>query len=341
MESLHVNQAELFEALTEITINIMKDSADRKTSAYFKRRLETLDAYWTDYKYNHDRLLTEESRSHTYFTNRKYEQAEEVYKKTKVFINQQYQDVLMRSKMEQPSGTSGQQQQSSYQVDQYEAAARLERGGILGVEQGCIIKTDTFTAHSHYEGLSNINIKNLILVPVIEPINHIIDVGISIPQIQNETISDDKDLEDIKKQIRFLKANENLPQQVSVHDIHHYTTFYVVVGAALVVSAVLVVRRIRTRRVTRQAARVALESSQVAARSTANQVLAAAGPSSPSSVDQIYSEVQCNKDQCEKSVNLKVFVDKVCIDPPRDAFVLIILNSPSRESRLAINQAIN
>ncbi|VVD05321.1 unnamed protein product [Leptidea sinapis] len=162
MESLHANQAELFEALTKITINIKKDSADRKTSAYFKRRLETLEAYWADYKYNHDRRPTT-SRSHTYFTNRKYEQAEEVYKKTKVFINQQYQDVLMRSKMEQPSGTSGQQQQSSYQVINNTSMAtivpiadyvaiNLKKDSYSTISihdiKSCLSDTDTFLCYS-------------------------------------------------------------------------------------------------------------------------------------------------------------------------------------------------
>lgn len=116
MESLHANQAELSEAMRKLATNIKKDSTDRKSVDYFKRRSETLEQYWSDYQYNHDRLNTEESKSHPYFTQRNFEQAEELYRSTKTLINKQYQDLLKRMKLES-CDASGRHQEFSQQGD--------------------------------------------------------------------------------------------------------------------------------------------------------------------------------------------------------------------------------
>ncbi|KAH9639102.1 hypothetical protein HF086_009071 [Spodoptera exigua] len=111
MEGLHTNQDELYTAIQKLAINIKKDSADRKTSDYFKRRLDTLNQYWSDYQYNHDRLLSEESRTHPYFIGRTYEKAKELYISTKALINQQHQGLLMKIKEAQQEGSTQEEQE--------------------------------------------------------------------------------------------------------------------------------------------------------------------------------------------------------------------------------------
>ncbi|KAF9410048.1 hypothetical protein HW555_010765, partial [Spodoptera exigua] len=97
--------------IQKLAINIKKDSPDRKTSDYFKRRLDTLNQYWSDYQYNHDRLLSEESRTHPYFTGRTYEKAKELYISTKALINQQHQGLLMKIKEAQQEGSTQEEQE--------------------------------------------------------------------------------------------------------------------------------------------------------------------------------------------------------------------------------------
>ncbi|XP_026740536.1 uncharacterized protein LOC113502962 isoform X1 [Trichoplusia ni] len=118
MEDIHANQAEIFEAMTKLSANIKKDSFSRKVGDYFKRRLETLESYWAEFQYNHDRLCTEESRSHPYFLNNEYERAAELYRSVKALINQQQgltkagqsvvsdQEEKLQQREGQPSGTS-------------------------------------------------------------------------------------------------------------------------------------------------------------------------------------------------------------------------------------------
>ncbi|KAJ8714023.1 hypothetical protein PYW08_007643 [Mythimna loreyi] len=141
---------------------------------------------------------------------------------------------------------------------------QLVKAGILGVEHNCLIKTESLTVYSHNEGLSTLDIKPSYKLPEIEPINHMIDVGIPTTLTQNYSLlASNNELDDIKKQLHILKASENLPHQLSYHDIHHYTVLYVVIGVVLVVGAVILVRRLRNRRVASLAvARASLHTPQ-------------------------------------------------------------------------------
>lgn len=110
MEAIYQNQQELYVAISKMVTNIKKDSADRKSVDYFKRRLDTLESYWGEYQYNHDRLSTEGSRSHDYFMRGEYEKTYELYKLSKAFMNEQYQ-LFLKNRLGEQANTSNPQKE--------------------------------------------------------------------------------------------------------------------------------------------------------------------------------------------------------------------------------------
>ncbi|KAH9639100.1 hypothetical protein HF086_009069 [Spodoptera exigua] len=158
---------------------------------------------------------------------------------------------------------------------------QLIKAGILGVEHDCLIKTESFTVYSRNEGFSTLDIKPSLKLPEIEPINHIINAGISTPLIENNTLlSSNEELDEIKKQLRILKASEKLPNQISYHDIHHYTAFYVMIGVVMVIGAGFMIRRLHHRRsASLEVARVAMASLQATQHVTSARAESGASPS--------------------------------------------------------------
>lgn len=57
IENLITNQNEVIEAMQQLFRNFKKDPADRKTPTYFKKRLETIEAYWTEFQTNHVKFV--------------------------------------------------------------------------------------------------------------------------------------------------------------------------------------------------------------------------------------------------------------------------------------------
>lgn len=87
-------QSMIYDNIVKLSINIKKDSADRKTADYFKRRLSTLESYWQECQFNHDRIQTEISKTHPYFIEQQYEKIYQTYEATKNMINEQYQRLV-------------------------------------------------------------------------------------------------------------------------------------------------------------------------------------------------------------------------------------------------------
>lgn len=87
------NQRELYENIKKIGINIKKDGWDRKNLDYFKRRMQMLENLWSEFQFNHDRLSTEVSAGHPYFTSDLYNTALMCYKEVKELILQQNQQL--------------------------------------------------------------------------------------------------------------------------------------------------------------------------------------------------------------------------------------------------------
>ncbi|CAF4958511.1 unnamed protein product [Pieris macdunnoughi] len=79
MEDILAIQQQLVDAVDKLYINFKKDGAERKTPDYIRRRLETLEQYFTDIHNNHMTLLSFSDQSHEYFTFNKYEQIKKKY----------------------------------------------------------------------------------------------------------------------------------------------------------------------------------------------------------------------------------------------------------------------
>lgn len=97
MSDMIETQSIIYESIVKLGINLKKDSADRKTVDYFKRKLNTLEQYWNDYQVNHERIEMEVTKTDPYFTNREYEKTSKAYESTKALIHQQYQLRFMKA----------------------------------------------------------------------------------------------------------------------------------------------------------------------------------------------------------------------------------------------------
>lgn len=86
MEDILATQRQLIEAINGLHSNFKKDGAERKTSDYLRRRLATLEQYYTEFHNNHMTLLSFGDKSHTYFSTNQYDQITEKYKLIKSTI---------------------------------------------------------------------------------------------------------------------------------------------------------------------------------------------------------------------------------------------------------------
>lgn len=79
MEDLLENQQQIIEAIEKIATNFGKDSSDRKTADYIRKRVETLDKYWAEFQQNHNKLCSISQKTSDYFTNNAYENTNRKY----------------------------------------------------------------------------------------------------------------------------------------------------------------------------------------------------------------------------------------------------------------------
>lgn len=101
MESLYFIQSEIAESITKLLVNFKKDSVERKTLDYCKRKLELLEKYWTDFQVNHEKILPFEQTNHKYFTKSEFESTNQLYLTAKGLISQ-YKEELMQHDQKSP-----------------------------------------------------------------------------------------------------------------------------------------------------------------------------------------------------------------------------------------------
>lgn len=145
IENLITNQNEVIEAMQQLFRNFKKDPADRKTPTYFKKRLETLEAYWTEFQTNHVKLCAFEERNYTYFSENYYEKAKTIYNQVKTTIQQTKSELYIMEAAPQnlttqasETGTSG---ESSFPYQQ-QKQSKLEKTTDQTVSQGNASKTE-------------------------------------------------------------------------------------------------------------------------------------------------------------------------------------------------------
>lgn len=86
MEDLLISQHQLINAIDHLLVNFKKDGPERKTVDYIKRRLSTLDGYWTDFQTHHAKLLEIGDKTHSYFVNNQYEITQNKYTSVRAII---------------------------------------------------------------------------------------------------------------------------------------------------------------------------------------------------------------------------------------------------------------
>ncbi|KAI5635873.1 baculovirus F protein domain-containing protein [Phthorimaea operculella] len=124
---------------------------------------------------------------------------------------------------------------------------QVQKAGIIGFEQDCVIKGDDFTVFSHNNKRIETKMSADLYIPDIAPINHIINV--SVPLIEmNSTSEQSSEITKIGKQIEQMKSETPLPETLSYHDIHQFTAIYILMIGCMVASTVYVVRCVRRRR---------------------------------------------------------------------------------------------
>ncbi|CAH0687986.1 unnamed protein product [Spodoptera exigua] len=114
---------------------------------------------------------------------------------------------------------------------------QLSKSGVITMGDSCVIKDRMFTIYAH-KSLSN-TIKTKIDVMNIEipPINNLINLSIPFIAPLNETddiIKQQEDIKAIEKTLKEMKSNQELEDQVTFHDIHHYVAIYTLVGVVVV-----------------------------------------------------------------------------------------------------------
>lgn len=106
----------------------------------------------------------------------------------------------------------------------------LTGNGLLRIEQGCTLKTDSYSIVGHNHYLSKITVQNdMLTVPEISILN----------QISNKTMIESYEPEDhiqewlsIKSQIQDLKNQADAP--LGIHDIHQYSLLYSILAIILI-----------------------------------------------------------------------------------------------------------
>ncbi|KAL0803354.1 hypothetical protein ABMA28_017417 [Loxostege sticticalis] len=117
---------------------------------------------------------------------------------------------------------------------------------IIYMEEGCIVKTDNFTIHTHRMMENKMDLTSDIRVSEIDPINHIINI--TIPKLEhNFTLNDQKELINIGERIKAMKESQPISEDFSVHDVHQYAAIYSIMVIGVSILLVIVYRRIRCR----------------------------------------------------------------------------------------------
>lgn len=86
MDDLLITQEQIMGAIQQLRTNFKKDSAERKTPAYIKRLLDTLESYWQEFHSNHIKVRDACDPSHPYIAQKQYDQVYEFYMQTKALI---------------------------------------------------------------------------------------------------------------------------------------------------------------------------------------------------------------------------------------------------------------
>lgn len=126
MENLLQKQQIITEGIEKIVVNFKKDSPNRKTPDYAKKRLEALESLWSEFEINHDHLLTFEDRTNDYFTTNAYQTLSKTYEAIKEAL-QNIVDAKKVTELTETGGLSKSDELISLQNTNFRAFSRMVR----------------------------------------------------------------------------------------------------------------------------------------------------------------------------------------------------------------------
>lgn len=143
MESLYFQQTELAESIRKILVNFKKDSSERKTKEYGKKRLDLLDSYWREYEHNNEKCLPFEKRGHKYFSDSEFERTKESYLAVKDTIVRYYEELKQEgSPASQPEAGSSRDREQRPRTPAPAAPPSAAHHGPQGEEGSISSKVD-------------------------------------------------------------------------------------------------------------------------------------------------------------------------------------------------------
>ncbi|KAJ8704283.1 hypothetical protein PYW08_013007 [Mythimna loreyi] len=123
---------------------------------------------------------------------------------------------------------------------------QLTRAGVIRMNQKCFVKGKDFTLYSLQQQANQIELSPNILVPELDQINHIVSIKLPTEEELPEDTGINSSLSILREQIETLKTTKAEVNDISVHDIHHYTIIYVLLGIAICAVIILIWRRATT-----------------------------------------------------------------------------------------------
>lgn len=118
--------------------------------------------------------------------------------------------------------------------------------GILTLGQGCALKSDTITIHTHKNYTGTLSVQQDVNIPNISPLNQMINTSTS--HISFEAESHDQEFDRMQHQIKHL-TDQSQVQKMTFHDIHHYVGIYTVATLLIIVATAFICYFVRAKRV--------------------------------------------------------------------------------------------
>lgn len=122
------------------------------------------------------------------------------------------------------------------------ASYTMTSSAIVTLTQGCMLQSSDFTIYSHNEYNSNLKIQ--LNIPLLNStVNNIVNLTHhNVPwQVLHNTY--EREMQDIDKRLTSQKEREVLPTTISSHDVHQYVICYILLGTAIFIATVWIVRK--------------------------------------------------------------------------------------------------
>jgi hypothetical protein len=121
----------------------------------------------------------------------------------------------------------------------------LKNNGIIHLGPMCTLKGNHFVIHSHNNFFNTLNVKQTVEIPEFSVLNKIINtatVNITDPE------TEEKVWQSLKSEISELK--EQSSSELNIHDVHHYSLGYGIVGLLIIIGGAIVCWRLRRKGLT-------------------------------------------------------------------------------------------